>query len=64
MSTKCRARGMLTELYGNNLLLLGFLRETHALCDRHEGVASESVLKNWIDETERRVWFLYEATRD
>jgi starvation-inducible DNA-binding protein len=58
------ARGMLTELYGDNLLLLGFLRETHALCDRHEDVASESVLENWIDETERRVWFLYEATRD
>jgi starvation-inducible DNA-binding protein len=58
------AREMLTELYGDNILLLGFLRETHALCDRHEDVASESVLENWIDETERRVWFLYEATRD
>jgi starvation-inducible DNA-binding protein len=57
-------RGMLTELYDDNLRLLGFMRGTHALCDRHEDVASASVLENWIDETERRIWFLYEATRD
>jgi starvation-inducible DNA-binding protein len=56
--------GMLTELYCDNLRLLGFMREAHALCDRNEDVASESVLENWIDETERRIWFLYEATRD
>jgi starvation-inducible DNA-binding protein len=56
--------GMLTELYGDNLRLLGFMRGAHALCDRHEDVASASVLENWIDETEQRVWFLYEATRD
>jgi starvation-inducible DNA-binding protein len=56
--------GMLAELRGDNLLLLGFLRETHALCDKHEDVASASILENWIDETERRIWFLYEAARD
>jgi starvation-inducible DNA-binding protein len=55
---------MLMELYADNALLLGFLREAHALCGRHEDVASESVLENWIDETERRIWFLHEATRD
>jgi starvation-inducible DNA-binding protein len=56
--------GMLTELYGDNLRLLGFMRGTHALCDGHEDVASASVLENWIDETERRIWFLYEAIRE
>jgi starvation-inducible DNA-binding protein len=56
--------GMLIELYDDNLRLLGFMRETHALCDRNGDVASESVLENWIDETERRIWFLCEATRD
>jgi len=56
--------GMLGELRGDNLRLLGFMRGTHELCDRHEDVASASLLENWIDETERRIWFLYEATRD
>jgi len=57
-------RCMLAELSSDNLRLLDFMRETHALCDRHKDVASESVLENWIDETERRIWFLYETTRD
>lgn len=57
-------KGMLIELHSDNLQLLGFMREAHALCDRNEDVASESVLENWIDETERRVWFLNEATHD
>lgn len=56
--------GMLMELCADNLQLLGFMRATHALCDRNGDVASESVLENWIDETERRVWFLNEATHD
>jgi starvation-inducible DNA-binding protein len=57
-------KGMLIELCADNLELLGFMRETHALCDRNGDVASESALENWIDETERRVWFLNEATHD
>jgi hypothetical protein len=39
------------------------LREIHGLCDEHGDVASASVLENWIDEAERRTWFLFEATR-
>ena len=57
-------KGMLVELHNDNLQLLTFMRETHVLCDRNKDVASESVLENWIDETERRIWFLCEASRD
>jgi starvation-inducible DNA-binding protein len=39
------------------------LRETHEFCDKHGDVATASLLENWIDEAERRVWFLFEATR-
>ena len=40
-----------------------FMRETHGLCDEHGDVASASLLENWIDEAERRTWFLFEASR-
>jgi len=40
------------------------MREAHAVCDANEDIASASVLENWIDETERRIWFLYEVTGD
>jgi starvation-inducible DNA-binding protein len=39
------------------------MREVHDLCDEHNDVATASLLENWIDESERRVWFLYEAGR-
>ena len=39
------------------------MRETHALCDEHNDVATASLLENWIDEAERRTWFLFEAAR-
>lgn len=54
---------MLAELRGDNKQLTHFMRETHTLCDQHEDVASASLLENWIDEAERRTWFLFEATR-
>ena len=54
---------MLAELREDNKQLVGFMRETHALCDEQGDVASASLLENWIDEAERRVWFLFEATR-
>jgi starvation-inducible DNA-binding protein len=54
---------MLAELRDDNLRFVGFMRETHALCDEHNDVATASLLEVWIDEAERRVWFLYEATR-
>src|SRR5262249_37469414 len=54
---------MLAELRDDNKQLVASLRETHAICDKHEDVASASLIENWIDEAERRVWFLFEATR-
>ncbi|WP_249141318.1 Dps family protein [Bradyrhizobium liaoningense] len=54
---------MLTELRSDNLQLLGFMRAAHQLCDERRDVATASVLENWIDETERRVWFLHETAR-
>jgi starvation-inducible DNA-binding protein len=54
---------MLAELRDDNKQLAASLRETHALCDEHADVASASLLENWIDEAERRTWFLFEATR-
>jgi starvation-inducible DNA-binding protein len=54
---------MLSELRQDNEQLTAALRAAHDLCDEHSDVASASLIENWIDETERRVWFLYEATR-
>jgi len=54
---------MLAELRDDNMRLTAAMRETHELCDEHGDVASTSLLENWIDEAERRTWFLYEAGR-
>jgi starvation-inducible DNA-binding protein len=54
---------MLAELREDNKQLTSSMREVHALCDEHGDVASASLIENWIDETERRTWFLFEATR-
>jgi len=54
---------MLAELRDDNLQLAAHMRETHGLCDERGDVASASLPENWIDETERRVWFLFEASR-
>jgi starvation-inducible DNA-binding protein len=54
---------MLGELRQDNQALLGAMRAAHVLCDDHGDVASASVLETWIDEAERRVWFLFEASR-
>jgi starvation-inducible DNA-binding protein len=54
---------MLAELRDDNKQLAANLRETHDLCDEHGDVASASLLENWIDEAERRTWFLFESTR-
>jgi starvation-inducible DNA-binding protein len=40
------------------------MRKAHKVCDEHEDVASASLLENFIDATERRTWFLFEAARD
>ena len=54
---------MLAELRDDNKQLAANLRETHSLCDEHGDVASASLLETWIDEAERRTWFLFESTR-
>lgn len=54
---------MLAELREDNKQTLTSLREVHDLCDEHGDVATASLIENWIDETERRVWFLFEASR-
>jgi starvation-inducible DNA-binding protein len=54
---------MLAELRDDNKQLTARLRETHGLCEEHDDVATASLLENWIDEAERRTWFLFEATR-
>src|SRR2546427_5973004 len=54
---------MLAELRDDNKQLVARLRETHGLCDEHDDVATASLLENWINEAERRTWFLFEATR-
>jgi starvation-inducible DNA-binding protein len=54
---------MLAELRDDNKQLAANLRETHDLCDEHRDVATASLIEVWIDEAERRTWFLFEATR-
>jgi len=55
---------MLTELCNDNQQLTRSLRSAHELCDRHNDVATASLTETWIDETERRTWFLSEVTRE
>lgn len=54
---------MLAELAGDNQTLAKRLREAHNVCEEHRDVATTSLIEVWIDETERRTWFLFEATR-
>jgi starvation-inducible DNA-binding protein len=54
---------MLAELRDDNMQLAAHMRETHNVCDEHGDVATASLLENWIDEAERRIWFLFEAGR-
>ena len=54
---------MIAELAEDNQTLAARLREAHNVCDEHRDVAMASFIEVWIDETERRTWFLFEATR-
>jgi starvation-inducible DNA-binding protein len=54
---------MLAELCEDNKTLAKRLRETHDVCDEHRDIATASLIEVWIDETERRTWFLFEASR-
>lgn len=55
---------MLAELCHDNKMLAAQFRSAHEVTDRHNDIASSSLIENWIDETERRTWFLFEASRD
>ena len=55
---------MLAELREDNQQLVSRMRQAHDVCDEHGDVASASLLENWIDEAERRTWFLFEAARN
>ena len=54
---------MLQELCEDNKMLTARLREVHELCDTHNDIATASLIEVWIDETEKRTWFLFEAGR-
>ena len=57
-------RDMLVELRGDNLQLTRELRSNHELCDKYNDVATASLIEVWIDETERRTWFLSEIAAE
>src|SRR2546426_11263753 len=56
-------KAMMSELFADNLELTRSLRFTHQICDRNNDVASASLIETWIDQTERRTWFLSETAR-
>ncbi len=55
---------MLAELRQDNLRIVDFMRTTHVMCDGYGDVATASLLEVWIDEGERRAWFLFESGRE
>ncbi|MEP6885534.1 MAG: DNA starvation/stationary phase protection protein [Gammaproteobacteria bacterium] len=56
-------KDMLAELREDNKDLVARLREVHDVCNEHRDIATASLIEVWIDETERRTWFLFEAGR-
>ena len=56
-------KDMLSELWEDNKALVLSMRSAHVLCDEAGDVATASLLENWIDEGQRRAWFLFETTR-
>jgi len=54
---------MLAELSADNQQFTQYLRSTHEICERHNDVATASLIEVWIDQTERRTWFLSEVVR-
>jgi len=57
------AHDMLRELMNDNKALVASMRDAHEVAEKHEDVATTSLLENYIDQAERRTWFLFEATR-
>ena len=54
---------MLRELMNDNKAVAAAMRKAHEVCDEHDDIASASLLENFIDATEKRTWFLFEASR-
>ena len=54
---------MLAELREDNASLARRLREVHEVIDERRDIATASLIENWIDESERRTWFLFESSR-
>jgi starvation-inducible DNA-binding protein len=54
---------MLAELREDNVQFVAALREAHETCDEHGDIATASLIENWVDEAEHRVWYLFEAGR-
>lgn len=54
---------MLSELREDNKALVLSIKAAHSLCDEAGDIASASLLENWTDEAQRRIWFLFESTR-
>ncbi|WJI40632.1 MULTISPECIES: DNA starvation/stationary phase protection protein [Mesorhizobium] len=54
---------MMAELASDNRQLVAFLRSAHATAEEHSDVATTSLIEVWIDEAERRIWFLFETGR-
>ena len=54
---------MLKELMDDNKKVAQRMRKAHEVADEHEDVATASLIENWIDQTEKRTWFLFEAAR-
>ncbi|WP_406858609.1 DNA starvation/stationary phase protection protein [Alsobacter sp. KACC 23698] len=57
------AADMLRELLADNKAMAAAMRQAHEVCDEHDDVATASLLEELIDQTERRTWFLFEASR-
>jgi starvation-inducible DNA-binding protein len=57
-------KDMVAELRADNQQLTRYLRSAHEICDKHNDVATASLLETWIDESERRAWFLSEIVPD
>jgi len=55
---------MLAELREDNKQLAKNMRNLHEVCDEHNDIATASLIENWVDETEKRTWFLFEAARN
>jgi starvation-inducible DNA-binding protein len=62
-SADIAAKDMLNELQRDNTVVVNCLRGVHEVCDRNGDVATASLIENWIDEAEQRIWFLSETSK-